>query len=676
MSSGDLTVCIVGAGPRGLSVLERICANERKSSSSSSVTVHVVDPFRPGPGKVWRTSQSRHLLMNTVASQVTVYTDDSVEMDGPVEDGPSLYEWASALALPGIAAEPRGASDAAFLAEAGALGPDSYPSRALYGRYLEESFDRIVEAAPEHVTVRIHRAQAVALDESGPGRSQGLTLSNGTRLAGLDAVVLALGHVPARPTPQEARTAEEAQAWGLTHVLPANPADVDLSELAPGEKVLLRGLGLNFFDHMALFTTGRGGRFERVGDRLRYLPSGREPRLYAGSRRGVPYHARGENEKGAHGRYLPRLLTPELIARLLARAVDGERVHFGTDVWPLVAKEVESVYYGTLLTASGRDAERAGFVDRYLAAPSGGGDSPGPGERELLDAYGIDPAARWDWERISRPYGRRVFTGREEFHGWLLEHLAGDVREARAGNLSGPLKAALDVLRDLRNEIRLVVDHGRLEGNSYRDDLQGWYTPLNAFLSIGPPASRIEELIALVEAGVVSMVGPGMRVRVDSGAPDGPVFEATSDRVGGEPVRAGVLIEARLPEPDVRRTGDPLLARLLSAGEVAPYRIAGSCGTSYETGGVSVTERPYRVVDARGRAHPRRFAYGVPTEAVHWVTAAGIRPGVNSVTLGDSDAIARAVLELAPAEGFAAGSGLDEELAESLAASDLSEAAT
>ena len=44
----------------------------------------------------------------------------------------------------------------------------------------------------------------------------------------------------------------------------------------------------------------------------------------------------------------------------------------------------------------------------------------------------------------------------------------------------------------------------------------------------------------------------------------------------------------------------------------------------------------------------------MPTEAVHWVTAAGIRPGVDSVTLGDSDAIARAVLALPPAAGAAA----------------------
>lgn len=682
MSRGELTVCIVGAGPRGLSVLERICAHERKSPAGSALTVHVVDPYRAGPGKVWRTAQSRQLLMNTVASQVTVYTDDSVEMKGPVEDGPSLYEWSSALARSGSGAAGAGtdaavragsagsagsddASDAELLAEARRLGPDSYPSRALYGRYLEETFDRVVEGAPKHVTIHVHRTLAVSLDDAAPdgaapgsaagrasGRPQTLRLADGTVLAGLDAVVLAQGHVPAKPTADEARTSEEARSAGLTHVLPANPADTGLSEPAPGEPVLLRGLGLNFFDHMALLTLGRGGRFERAGDGLRYVPSGLEPTLYAGSRRGIPYHARGENEKGAHGRYLPRLLTPALIAELADRAVDGERVHFGTDVWPLVAKEVESVYYGTLLTAAGRDAERAALVDRYLAV------SAGEEEQKLLEEFGIAAADHWNWEDISLPYGRRVFAHRGEFHDWLLEHLAADVREARAGNVSGPLKSALDVLRDLRNEIRLVVDHGRLEGNSYRDELQGWYTPLNAFLSIGPPASRIEELIALVEAGTVRMVGPGMRVRVAADGAGAPAFEATSDRVGGAPVHARVLVEARLPEPDVRRTEDPLLAHLLATGQIAPYRIAGTCGSHYETGGVSVTERPYRVLDAAGRAHPRRFAYGIPTEAVHWVTAAGIRPGVNSVTLGDSDAIALAVLELLPAGGRG-GSGLD-----------------
>ncbi len=653
MSSGDLTVCIVGAGPRGLSVLERICANERKSASHPAVTVHVVDAARPGPGQVWRTGQSPHLLMNTVASQVTVYTDGSVVMNGPIEDGPSLYEWAKSLCLTGHPATAAADPGGRFRAEAAALGPDSYPSRALYGRYLEEVFATTVSRAPAHVTVVEHRARAVALDDApaaggvppGPAAAapgsgpQVLTLADGTRITGLDAVVLAQGHVPAATSPDEERLAGESRAHGLLHVLPANPADVDLSAVRPGQGVLLRGLGLNFFDHMALFTLGRGGRFERSGGDLVYRPSGREPRLYAGSRRGIPYHARGENQKGATGRHLPALLTPEAVAVLHRRALDGERLHFGSDLWPLIAKEVESVYYGTVLAARGEQAGSAEFTARYLAAPAGAD------EQRLLDEYAIGPGERWDWEKISRPYGARVFAGPADFRDWLLGYLAKDVQDARAGNVDGPVKAALDVLRDLRNEIRLAVDHGRLEGNSYRDDLQGWYTPLNAFLSIGPPASRIEEMIALLRAGVLEVLGPGMSVRIveEDGA---AFFEATSDRVGGEPVRAGVLVEARLPEPDVRRTADPLLTHLLATRQARAYRIDGTCGTSYETGGLAVTERPYRLVDAEGRAHPRRFAYGVPTEAVHWVTAAGIRPGVNSVTLGDSDALARTVLSL------------------------------
>ncbi|MGW3031439.1 FAD/NAD(P)-binding protein [Streptomyces sp. NPDC001178] len=636
--SSTLEVCIIGAGPRGLSVLERLLANERHAPAHGAVTVHVVDPSAPGAGTVWRTEQSQHLLMNTVASQITVFTDDSAHIDGPVEPGPSLYEWAQSLALLGDPAE----FDTAALDEARRLGPDSYPTRAFYGRYLQNCFERIVRSAPAHVEVRVHRSRAVAAaDTQGvPGGPQGIRLENGTRLNALDAVIMAQGHVPARLSAREARTASLSRIHHLTYVTPANPADLDLSGIRPGQNVLLRGLGLNFFDHMALFTLGRGGRFERVPDGgLVYRPSGQEPKLYAFSRRGVPYHARGENEKGATGRYYPRLLTAEYIATLRKRSTTGAPVSFGSDLWPLISREVESVYYGALLAERGDGERREEFAERLLAL------APDADPAALLDAYGIPAGQRWDWERLSKPYGEREFTDREDFTGWLLGHLRHDVEESRKGNVTGPLKAALDVLRDLRNEIRLAVDHGGLDGNSHRDDLEGWYTPLNAFLSIGPPSSRIEEMIALVEAGVLTLTGPGTQVRIDTTA---QVYVATSTAVPGEPVRATALIEARLPEPDLRRTDDPLLQHLLDTDQATPYRIAGAGGTSYETGGLAVTERPYRLLDGRGRAHPRRFAYGVPTESVHWVTAAGIRPGVDSVTLGDSDAIARSVLALPP----------------------------
>lgn len=628
MNSGR-EICIVGAGPRGLSVLERLCANERYAPSATAVTVHVADPAAPGAGRVWRAGQSRHLLMNTVASQVTVFTDDSARIDGPVVPGPSLYEWARQLALLG-----NESTDPETVAEARRLGPDSYPSRAFYGCYLNDCFRRIVARAPGHVTIRVHRSQAVAMSDTHgeAGGPQGVRLADGTRLNDLDSVVLAQGHLGARLSARQERTAALARIHYLTYLTPANPADADLSVIGPGEPVLLRGLGLNFFDYMALFTLGRGGEFVRDDDgRLGYRPGGREPVLYASSRRGVPYQARGENQKGAHGRYHPRLLTTEYIERLRAR--DG--VRFAEHLWPLIRLEVESVYYAALLTARGQDP--AGFTDAYLAL------GPDGDPTDLLERAGIGPEERWAWDRVTSPAAGREFADRADFQAWLRDYLARDVAEARAGNVESPLKAALDVLRDLRNEIRLAVDHGGVAGDSYRDELQGWYTPLNAYLSIGPPASRIEEMIALMDAGLLVLTGPGTRIRFDTAE---LAFVAESAEVPGPPVRTKALIEARLPEPDVRRTEDPLLRHLLATEQAGPYRIAGDGGTTYETGGLAVSERPYHLLDTRGRRHPRRFAFGVPTEAVHWVTAAGIRPGVDSVTLGDSDAIARAVLAL------------------------------
>ncbi|MEU8823524.1 FAD/NAD(P)-binding protein [Streptomyces sp. NPDC048636] len=631
MAGDPHAIAVVGAGPRGTSVLERLCASAPELAPGARLTVHVVDPYPPGAGRVWRAAQPGELLMNTVASQVTLFTDASVVCDGPVRTGPSLYEWAAARGV------------------APGLGPDDYPGRALYGRYLEWVFAEVVRGAPDPVTVRVHTARAVRLEEGGDGE-QILSLDNGTRLAGLCAVVLAQGHLAAAADETESRFADHAERYGLRYYPPANPADVDLSPIAPGEPVLLRGLGLNFFDHMALLTQGRGGSFVPAsgpdgpdGPALVYRPSGREPRLYAGSRRGIPHQARGDNAKGPYGRHHPLLLTPDVLAQFRKRAEAGDPPDFLAEIWPLVAKEAETVYYEALLTRSTtaqtplllREFRRA-FRRAFLATEHGS-----PEETAVLMEFGVPAERHWCWETVSRPHRGRRFTGRDDFRGWLLSYLREDAAHARQGNVDGPVKAALDVLRDLRNELRQIVDHGGLSGASRDAHLDGWYTPLNAFLSIGPPRRRIEEMAALIEAGVLEVLGP--RLTVSPAAESaGAGFLGRSAEVLGPPVLATTLIEARLPEPDLRRTADELLGRLLRTGQCRPHRVDG-----YETGGVDVTPAPYRLVDAQGRPHPRRFAVGVPTEGVHWVTAAGARPGVNSVTLCDTDAIARAVLHTA-----------------------------
>lgn len=636
-------IAVVGVGPRGLSVAERLCANAASLvPRGRELVVHLVDPRVLDGGQVWRSTQDRLLMMNTVACQVTMFVDETVDCEGPVVRGPSLYEWARSIALLG---SPQVQAD--VRAEAEALGPDDYPSRAFYGSYLRWTRRRIIRLAPPSVRFVAHQAKAVDVLDA-DGGLQDVVLDDGRVLGGLVAVVLALGHQPHELGPAEADLRRHAARHGLRYLAPDNPADVSPADIPAGETVLLRGMGLNFFDHMALFTLGRGGEFTRGPDgALAYLPSGREPRLVTGSRRGVPYQARARNEKGAFGRHEPRYLTPELIARLRNRA---EPADFRRDIWPLIDQEVRTVFYTALLRerrcACDVDEFAAAFAEAEPAEVSPSGDPldvrESDTQRSALAKFGVDPDRTWDWRTIAAPYPATALGSTARFRRWLRSYVDEELQAAERGNVTDPLEAALDVLRDLRNEIRLLVDHGGLSGDSYRDDLRRWYMPLNAYLSIGPPAERVEQFGALLDAGVLDVLGPDLRVEGVDGR-----FVAWSAACPDVTVPARTLIEARLPETDLGRTTDLLLRALLARGECRPYRMPIRGGGHYLTGGLAVTRRPYHLLDAEDRPHPRRFAFGVPTEAVHWVTAAGIRPGVNSVILTDADAIARSCLELA-----------------------------
>ncbi|WFE30108.1 FAD/NAD(P)-binding protein [Solwaraspora sp. WMMD791] len=626
-----LRLCLIGAGPRNLATLERIVAN-LADWPQSRVEIDIVDPFIDQGSQVWRTDQARSLLMNTIACQISLFTDDSVTCVGPVRPGPRLDEWARALAI----IDPAEGYPAEILAQARSLGPNDYPSRALYGYYLRWVLARIIATADPRILIRRHVDRVVRLDD-GPDGRQVAVLAGGTRLDRLDAVVLAQGHLSMPAEPEHRRLAAHATRHRLYYQPPSSPAEVRLDDIAPGQAIALRGMGLNFFDYLTLLCEGRGGRFTGSPDQLRYLPSGQEPRLYAGSRRGVPYHARGENQKGVAERHQPLFLTGDVIRRWRWRSRAGDPPRFATEVWPLISREVQAVYYHALIKAS-RGVDVAARFQREFVRWA----NDELAVRRLLGRFGVDRSQWWDWQRISTPYGTRHFATGDHYQRWLLDHLRADLREALRGNVDSPLKSALDAMRDLRNEVRLVVDHGGLAGSSYRDELVGWYTPLNAFVSIGPPARRIAEMIALIESGVLRVLGPGMRV-----ATDAQVFQVWSQAVPEPATSVSGLIEARLPEFDVRRTDDPLTVDLRRRGGCRPYRIPDPTGDDYETGGMWVSQRPYRLVDAEGRSHPRRFAFGVPTETVHWVTAAGIRPGVDSVTLADADAIARACLAFA-----------------------------
>lgn len=633
MSKRRFSIAIVGVGPRGLSVLERLCSNINNLSPDQYIDIHTIDPDPAGAGNVWRTDQSSNLLMNTVASQITMFTDFSVDCLGPKDLGPNLYEWAQFLTLIGFDE----AYDDTVLEEANSLQPDSYPTRSFYGHYLRWVYKRLVSFVPSNVSIYTHRTRVTSLDTTNSDQ-QLIQFEGNVQPLVVDTIVMALGNTDTSLSKKEQELKSFADKNDLNYIAPINPADANLDQIRAKEPVILRGLGLNFFDYMALLTIGRGGRFVCEEGYMVYKPSGNEPKMYASSRRGVPYHGRGENEKGVSGRHEPLFLTNDVINYFCNQTTHSE-INFKREIWPLIAKEIETVYYKALISSMYCKCQGERFEKKYCELPWGSDQ-----EKQLLRSFNISEKDWWNWNGLQNPLDDMFFSDKFQFHHWLKSYLKRDFIETKQGNVSGPLKAALDVFRDIRNEIRLIIDHGGISGNSYRDDIDSWYTSLNAFLSIGPPSSRIEQMIALLEADVLTVIGPDMRVEL---LENHGRFHAYSSQVSGSSVEAKNLIEARLPKIDLRKTRNPLLKHLKNTGQCQTYKISNFDGSTYETGGLAVTPPPNRLIDNNGNVSSKRFAFGVPTEGVHWVTTAGIRPGVNSVILSESDAIAREIISLA-----------------------------
>ncbi|GAA5076666.1 FAD/NAD(P)-binding protein [Streptomyces similanensis] len=566
---------IVGAGPRGTGLIERIAANAAELYGGSDLDIHLVDPHPPGGGRIWRDAQSPLLWMNSHAEDVTMFTDDTVDMAGPVREGPTLHQWAG-------------------------LAGSTFADRRLQGAYLRWVHDDAVAALPPGVTVHHHPTRALRVGGPREGRQQ-VWLEGRPRPLPADLVVLALGHLDAEHEPQQAELTAYARTHGLVHLPPDFTADSDLSALKAGEPVLVRGFGLAFVDLMVLLTEGRGGRYAQDA----YLPSGQEPVLYVGSRRGVPYHSKIGYDLTGERPPLPRFLGPAETEALLARPGGFD---FRQDVWPLVEKELGYAHYHRLFTAHPERTalDWADFEERYAHA--------GPGERAALVAAAVpDPADRLDLAALDRPLTGEHHATPEEFQQALRDRVEAGLRRRHDPRHSPDLAVFLGLLSVYGQLVRL-------------GDVGAWWHGFFSSLASGPPGPRLRQMLALSRAGVLKFVGADMTVTAEDG-----VFRASSPTVPGHTVEARALVEARLPEPTVRRARDALLRDLHADG-----------AAETPDGLLRVDRADSRILDGAGRPHPRRFALGPFTDGR--TPGAFTRPRTGGPAFRQNDATARAAL--------------------------------
>ena len=324
------SVVFVGGGPRTAGMLERLAANRPEL-------------FRGGPGHPCR-GAPRARLRPDLALRPAPGPDAELggrgrhhvhrllgACEGPAADGPGLAEWAAGVLDGSITDVPD--FPAALREQLRTLTGATFPTRQLQSQYLEWFFRRAVAQLGGDVTR--HRPPRTPPSPStrrarrdGPHRTRTATAHGAghtVRLAnGGDAARRRRGH-RAGPHGLAARC-RVRRLVRLRRPARRVPCATQLhhrrrlfpDRARPGRDRRRHGPGVRGPAGPA--DGGRGGRFEETpGGGLRYLPSGAEPRLWAGSRRGVPYHSKISSALRGEAAGAPRFFTADAVDALLAQ---------------------------------------------------------------------------------------------------------------------------------------------------------------------------------------------------------------------------------------------------------------------------------------------------------------------------------------------------------------------
>lgn len=614
-----MNIVLVGAGPRNLSLVERLMAHAKSTTEPVDITLY--DPFPIG-GRVWNPDQDPTFLMNTVTQQLTLFTDPSVPNHASTAlYGPNFYEWSVTFGKEYVKMHDF-KNEAYFLDELTRINPNRFTSRALFGVYGQWFFEHLGAHVPANVTLSYERRSVTDVVKQD---NQYTVTIDGTDTIIADQMVMALGHVDNSLNDEEQAFADAAAGnANMLYVAPTHPSEADLDAVPAREKVVLRGLGLSFFDYIAKLTISRGGRFARDNNGVMYyLPSGKEPHMIAGSRKGLPMHARGVNQKVAAEGYQPLFFTSENLDKLAEKS-NGQVTY--DEFFTLLRKELEYKHYQNTINDFGVTwpFNAAEFMDALAASDD---------LNETARKYGISEEYIMDWDRILNPVDD--VPAEVEYSDFMMNYLTWDINDANQGNNDAPYAGAFDMLRDVRGIIRHYLDAGYLSSDEYAKFLSK-FNPFNSLISVGPPVLRVEQMRALIEAGVLEVAGPGLAVSVRDDH-----YVATDNR--GNTWTVNNLVEARLFPVSLAASTNPLVANLRDRGLLSAAEYTKADGSTYVVGGTRMNKEDLTVIDANDNEVDGLFIWGVPTEGWSWFTTFAPRSGVNDKNLRDAENIARRI---------------------------------
>jgi len=577
------SIAIIGVGIRGSIAFERVISALR-NHPNCTINIHLIEPLELGAGSVYRTTQPDHFLMNTICSELTVFTDDTCLIQGSINKGPNLYEWIKLLG--------------------GSLGSNDYPPRNIFGKYLNWHVLNNISKSPPNVKIYHHKTQAI--DVSSYGQEKRIHLANNRHITA-DHILITIGDSSLRNNLVETNagsfTIDQLQSEDY-HAYSAYPADCYQNNLSSHNRVLILGMGLSMIDVVIALTVGKGGGFTRHSGNLlpSYKSSGREPNLTAFSRSGIPLAARAINQKDRNERYYAKYITKSWVDSLI---VNQGFVDFEKDLFPLIIKECKAAF------------------------------------AESVNKGGKPSTKRFDefsWQSISNPLGqiRGKKIDQDKYIIKLFDFLKEDLLEASKGNVFSPFKAACDSLRDIRDPIRYAVEYGQLSKKSLAFFFNS-FSSIHNRIAVGPPFTRSSELLKLYMDKFVDLsFGPYPEISLDE---KNKSFVLTSTIYNkNKSMSFDTLIDGRVPKKK-----SMLIENLIIRGLARTKKIFDE-NQNLMASPLDCTRSGF-LVNTSGQVDESLSLLGQPAEGILWYTFVAARPNVNSRALSDADVWAQNILQ-------------------------------
>jgi FAD-NAD(P)-binding len=587
-----IRVAIIGLGPWGACALERVVTAARHGLRPGlEVEVSVIEPSTPGPG-VYDLAQPDYLLLNNPCGQLSLYPFAHEAEQPPY--GVGLFDWVVAQGY-------RWVGDRCAIDPSGRpIESHHFLPRRLMGEYLQWFYQALVAAAPPSLEIVHRRSPAVDL-VARPDGSEELWLADGGVLV-VDHVIVTSGH-----------TANEEAGESGSHPRQLSPYPVSayLERLPDDARVAVAGMGLVALDVVIALTVGRGGRFVEREDRLRYLPSGREPVVHMFSRSGLPFTAKSVTGIDRADVYKPIICTPRALDDLSGRSDDGRRlVDVRTELLPLLFAEMYARYYAQVAFQSGSILDARAVREQLRGAWSDGRFEAA--RAALADRYGSFDAPALFFGHQPR------YESSADYESFVYSALAEDLREAEVPDGASPVKSAAEVFRIFRDPMRSVVEQGGLSLDSYLDFNADIRSRIHRLVA-GPPALRSQQLLALMDAGVLRApfgpapaLGPAVGTEDPRLAPT--VISSTAFEQQPYVDSVDVVIRGHLDEPRIDGSASQLLSRLYRRGRVSQFRYG-----AVTVGSVDLTPDSHPI-DLDGHPQTRIWMFGVLTEGIRHFT--------------------------------------------------------